>query len=133
MLADSTKAITHEEAMVISDEKSVSLPVNRFQPIIAPTMVCEVETGMPMRTINVIVKAAASATVKAPAKASTEPNLPSVPEGPLPSSTAPRVMNIAAMSAAFLNLSMWVSTAAPKMFPVSFAPSAQPRNSPLNR
>ncbi len=46
---------------------------------------------MPKRTIATIAKAAANATVKAPPIASMEPNLPRVPEGPLPSRKAPKV------------------------------------------
>ncbi|OQC70869.1 MAG: hypothetical protein BWX46_00729 [Candidatus Cloacimonetes bacterium ADurb.Bin003] len=91
------------------------------------------ETGIPVRTIAVIVKAAARATVKAPPKASTLPKRPKVPEGPLPSKTAPKKIKMDAIKAAVLNFSILVSTAAPKILPVSLAPKDQPKKRPLSR
>ena len=47
MMADRTG---HSTQVLMIFEKvvmSVGLPENRFQPMIAPTMACEVETGRP--------------------------------------------------------------------------------------
>ena len=50
----------------------------------APTIACEVETGSFNLVIQKTESPAAIATVKAPPKASTEPNLPNVCEPPAP-------------------------------------------------
>ena len=69
--------------------------------------------------------------MNAPAWASTAPSRPSVSVVPAPLITAPRMTNAPHTSAAVVNRIMPVPTAEPKTLAASFAPSDQPRKSPL--
>ena len=68
----------HVDTIFCSVPISVGAPVKIFQPIIAPTIACEVETGIFARVIQKTVKPADRATINAPAIAFTEPSIPSV-------------------------------------------------------
>ena len=57
---------------------SVGEPTKKFQPIIAPTIACDVDTGILNLVIQYTVTAAARATVNEPPKAVTAPNFPRV-------------------------------------------------------
>jgi hypothetical protein len=102
-----------ELTILVSVVRSVADPEKKFQPMMDPTIACDVETGIPSRVIQVTVRAAASATVKAPAGAFTEPSLPSVSEAPAPLTTAPRMTKALHAMAAVRNLIMRVPTAVP--------------------
>ncbi len=112
---------------------SVRFPVNRFHPIIAPTIACVVDTGSENFVIRYTVAPAASATVNDPPSAFTAPSFPSVTEAPDPCSTAPSMTKIEAIIAAFLKLIIFEPTAEPNILEASFAPSDHPRKSPLVR
>jgi hypothetical protein len=112
---------------------SVGLFEKKFHPIIAPTIAWDVETGKPARVIENTASAADNAVMKAPGKAEIAPNFPSVWVVPAPEITAPRTTNNEQMIAADRQLSILVPTAVPNTFAASFAPSAQPKNKPLDR
>ena len=112
---------------------SIKYPVNRSQPIIAPTIACVVETGNPSFVIHATVRAAARATVKDPPRALIAPRCPRVLAAPAPLITAPIMTKSEAMMAAVLNLTILVATAVPKILAASFAPNDHPRKSPLVR
>ena len=69
----------------------------------------------------------------APPSALIAPSLPSVWAAPLPLRTAPRITNTLQIAAAVAKRTMRVPTAVPNTLAASLAPSAQPRNSPLDR
>ncbi len=71
--------------------------------------------------------------MKEPGKALTAPSLPSVCDAPAPLMTAPRITKMLHSRAAVPNFTMRVPTAVPKTLAASFAPSDQPRKSPLHR
>ena len=70
-----TGLITQLINILKSEDKSVGVPVNKFQPIIAPITACEVETGSLAFVIQVIEIPTARATVKLPAIAFIPPRL----------------------------------------------------------
>ena len=133
MPAASTGHSTHVIKILLKTLRSVALPEKRFQPIIAPTMAWEVETGIPDLVIEYTATAADRAVMNAPAKVEIAPSLPSVWEVPLPDTTAPKMTKIEQTIAAVRQLTIFVPTAVPKTFAASFAPSAQPKNKPLLR
>jgi len=104
--------------------------VNRFQPMIEPTMAWVVDAGSLFLLNAKTVIAAQMATVKAPAMASTVPSFPNVSVVPEPCTTAPRIMKMLAMVAAVLKRNIFDPTAVPKMLAASFEPNDQPRNNP---
>ena len=115
----------------VSDRLSMALLVKKLHPMIAPTIACVVDTGRPALVIENTVSPAASATVKAPPGAFTDPRRPSVSVAPAPCSTAPRMTKTEAMTAARVNETILEPTADPNTFAASFAPRVHPRNSPL--
>jgi len=131
--ADRTGQMIHVLRILVKVDASVGLPENRFQPIIAPTIACDVETGRPDFVMEYTAKAAERAVMNAPGKAEIAPSLPRVWVVPPPETNAPRMMKMEQMMAAVRNLTILVPTAVPNTFAASFAPSAQPRNSPLDR
>lgn len=88
---------------------------------------------MPILTFTKMAAAAAKETVNAPPRASILPKRPKVPDGPDPSITAPKTMNIEAIKAALRNVIIRVSTAVPKILLSAFAPWPKPRKRPLKR
>ena len=112
---------------------SVSDLEKKFQPMIAPTIAWEVDTGYPIRVIKYTLAAAAKATMNAPAMAFTEPSFPNVCDAPAPLITAPSMINKLQNMAAVRKRIILVPTAVPKTLDASFAPSDHPRNSPLVR
>ncbi len=116
-----------------STARSVGIPQYKFQPIIAPTIACEVETGTFRRVIQAMVPPAARATVNDPARAFTAPNSPRVSLAPAPLITAPKITKTEVTMAAARNLIIRVPTAVPKIFAASLAPNDQPKNSPLSK
>ena len=125
--------ITQVDKIFPKEFKSVGEPVNKFQPIMAPTMACVVETGRDNLVIQATVAAAANATVNDPAMAFTAPNLPRVWAAPAPLITAPIITNTLATIAANLKRTILEPTAVPKTLAASLAPSDQPKNNPLSR
>ncbi|MCK7540699.1 MAG: hypothetical protein MZV63_62330 [Marinilabiliales bacterium] len=77
--------------------------------------------------------AADSATVKAPARASTDPSLLRVVVVPLPWAAAPHYDKNTAIIAALLKLIIFDPTAVPNILAASLAPNDHPRKSPLVR
>ena len=69
---------THVEQIFVKTDMSVGLEQYIFQPIIPPTIACEVETAIPIFAIQYTVIAADNATINAPPNALTEPNAPKV-------------------------------------------------------
>ena len=104
---------TQEPTILVRVARSVSDPEKKFQPMMAPTMAWDVETGIPRRVIQVTERAAASATVKAPGGAFTEPSSPSVCDAPAPPITAPRMTKVLQAMAAVRKLIIRVPTAVP--------------------
>ena len=131
MIPASTGHSTHVLTIVANVETSVTAPLKMFQPTMAPTIACVVETGRPHLVMYQTASPAARAQVNAPARASTAPSRPSVSVVPAPLTTAPRMTNTLHTSAAVVNRIMRVPTADPKTLAASFAPSDQPRKSPL--
>ena len=86
--------------MFVSVAASVGFPVNRFHPIIAPTIDWVVDTGSANLVIIKTTMAAARATVNDPPIALTVPRRPSVSEAPAPWTTDPIITNIEAIIAA---------------------------------
>jgi len=72
-IAASSGEMNQVATILESTPRSVGEPVKRFQPTIAPTIACEVATGILARVIQAMVSPAASATVKEPAMALTAP------------------------------------------------------------
>ncbi len=107
--------------------------MKKFQPIIAPTTACEVETGSFSFVIQKTDIPAAKATVNAPPKASTEPNLPKVCEPPAPCKTAPNITKMEAIIAACLKRIIFEPTADPNTLEASLAPNVHPKKSPLDK
>ena len=79
---------------------SVAWLVKKFQPIIAPTMAWEVDTGRPDLVITKTENPAESAVIKAPGRAVIAPNLPNVWDVPAPEITAPSITKIEQIIAA---------------------------------
>ena len=117
--------------ILVSARVSVTASLNRFQPMIAPTIAWLVDTGNPERVMPYTVTAAANAAMNDPAIASIEPSLPSVSAAPAPLITAPSITNTPHTTAAVPKLTMRVPTAVPNTLAASLAPSDQPRNRPL--
>ena len=128
-----TGQTTHVVTILVKADVSVALPANIFQPMMAPTTAWDVDTGSFILVIQNTVNAAANATVKEPAIASTAPSLPRVWEAPAPLITAPIITKIDPTIAAVVKRSIFVPTAVPNIFAASLAPSDQPRNNPLER
>ena len=105
----------------------------KFQPIIAPTIACEVETGSFNFDIQNTAIAAAKATINEPAIALMEPRWFMVSDVPLPLIKAPIITNTPQVNAAVLKRSILEPTAVPNTLAPSLAPSDQPRNKPLER
>ena len=133
MIADRTGQMIQVLRILVNVLVSVGFPENKFQPMIAPTIACDVDTGKPDLVIEYTAKAADSAVIKAPGKAEIAPSLPSVWVVPPPEISAPRMMKMEQMIAAVRHLTILVPTAVPNTFAASFAPKAQPRNNPLDR
>ena len=93
MQPDNTGHITQVLRILVSVAASVGLDENIFQPIIAPTIACDVETGKPDFVIVYTAIAADSAVINAPGKAEIAPSLPSVWDVPAPEINAPKTMN----------------------------------------
>src|SRR5512134_1335698 len=107
--------------------------LNQFQPTMAPTMACVVDTGSPTTVMPYTVSPAASATVKAPPNAVTLPKAPRPAVVPLPPTTAPTSTNTAHSTTAVGNRTIRLPTAVPNTLAASLAPSDQPSNRPLDR
>lgn len=133
MTPDNSGQIIQVLKTLVRVDISVGLLEKKFQPIIAPTMAWDVETGTPNFVIAYTAKAAESAVINAPGKADIAPSFPSVWDVPAPDTIAPRTTNIEQIIAAVRQLTIFVPTAVPKTFPASLAPSAQPKNRPLVR
>jgi hypothetical protein len=101
--------------------------------MIAPTMVCEMETLMPDFSITRTASAADNDTANAEGSVFTPPSEFRVSVVFCPLIIAPSMMNMEAMVAAVLNFSIFVPTAVPNMLALSFAPNDHPRNSPLDK
>ena len=108
-------------------------PEKIFQPIMAPTIACDVETGNFKLVMRKTVTPAEKATVNAQGRALIEPSLPSVCEDPEPLITAPEIIKIESITAAVLKRTIFVVTAVPKIFAASFAPRDHPKKSPLDK
>ena len=76
---------------------------------------------------------AESAVIKAPGRAVIAPNLPNVWDVPAPEITAPSITKIEQIIAALRQLTIRVPTAVPKTLAASLAPSAHPKNRPLDK
>lgn len=96
-------------------------------------MACVVDTGSPTRDIHETVRAAAKATVNAPASVWTCPNAPRPSVAPAPPKTAPSTTNRLQIDAAVANRTIRLPTAVPNTLAASLAPSDQPRKRPLVR
>ena len=126
--------MSQEERSCVRAFASVGRPVKRFQPRIAPTIACVIETGSPERVRRTTTEtAAASATVNAPAGASIAPRRPRVFAAPCAPAQAPSTTKRLPTRAAVRNFSIRVATAVPKRFAASLAPSDHPRKRPLVR
>ena len=116
---------TQVEQIFVKTDMSVGFEQYRFQPIIPPTIACEVETDMPIFAIQYTVMAADSATINEPPNAFTAPKAPKVSVPPCPPYTAPIITKIDEIRAAVLNFTIFEPTAVPKMLEASFAPKDQ--------
>ena len=120
-------------SIVIKTFIFVDDPVYKFQPIIAPTIACVVETGRPNFVIKYTDNPAAIQTANAPGRALIAPNLPKVSVVPAPLMIAPKITKILQTIAAVLNRIIRVPTAVPKTLAASLAPKDHPRNNPPKR
>ena len=96
-------------------------------------MAWDVDTGKPDFVIENTAQAAERAVINAPGNAEIAPSFPSVCVVPAPEITAPSTTNTEQIRAAERQLTILVPTAVPKTFAASLAPSAHPKNKPLDR
>ena len=123
----------HDAQIFAKVSVSVGLWLYTFQPIIPPTIACEIETLMPDFSIIKTASAEDSDTVNAAGSVLTSPSAFRVSAVFCPLTTAPKTKKIQAITAAVVKRSILVPTAVPKIFDASLAPKDHPRKSPLDR